>query len=272
MTIDPKVTLTIAGNDASGGAGVPADLKTFAEYGTFGIASLTTIATMDPDSWKHSVHPIPLETLKAQLETALSVDAGIAAFKTGMIPSIEQINYIAEVIKEKDLQNFVFDPVMVCKGDDEVLNPELAEGLKNKLTPLATIATPNLFEAGQLSGWGQPKNIEDMKRAAKSIYSKGADNVVITGGDQLEGDKAIDLFYDGQDFTVLEAEKIKDGANHGAGCTFAAAITAGLAIGYTPLEAVTRAKEFVTDGIRYGLHYNKNVSPVYHSAHRLNNQ
>lgn len=270
MTISPKVTLTIAGNDASGGAGIGADLKTFAEYGTFGIASITTIATMDPKNWKHSVHPVDLNTLKEQITTALSVDEGIAAFKTGMIPSLEQIEYIAEVIEQEELTNFVLDPVMVCKGDDEVLNPELADALRTKLTPLATIVTPNLFEAGQLSGWGEPTTIEEMKRAAKVIYSKGAQNVVVKGGD-IEGDKAVDIFYDGHDFTQLEADKIEDGANHGAGCTFAAAVTAGLANGYTPLEAVTKAKEFVTDAIKYGFKYNKHVSPVYHSAHRLNN-
>lgn len=270
MTIDPQITLTIAGNDASGGAGLPADLKTFTEYGTFGIGALTTIATMDPESWKHSVHPIDLPTLKAQMETALSTDQGIGALKSGMIASVDQINYLAQVIEDHDLKNYVLDPVMVCKGDDEVLNPELAEGLRDKLARLSKIITPNLFEAGQLSGWGEPTSIEEMKRAAKSIYSKGPDYIVITAGDRLDGDKAIDLFYDGRDFTVLEAEKVKGGAKHGAGCTFSAAITAGLALGYEPLDATVKAKEFVTDAIKYGIKYNKHVSPLYHSAHRFN--
>lgn len=270
MTIRPKIALTIAGNDASGGAGIGADLKTFAEYGTFGIASLTTIASMDTSNWKHIVHPIPLETLKDQVETALSPDESVDAFKTGMIPTVEQINFIAETIKDRKLRNFVLDPVMVCKGDDEVLDPELAHALADKLTPLATVVTPNLFEAGQLAGLKDVKTVDDMKEAAKLIHAKGAQNVVVKGGLGVEGDKAIDLFYDGHEFTLLEVDKIKDGANHGAGCTFAAAVTAGLANGLSPIEAVTKAKEFVTDGIKYGFKYNKHVAPVFHSAHRLN--
>lgn len=271
MSTNPKIALTIAGNDASGGAGIAADLKTFTEYGVFGISTLTCIATMDPNDWKHTVFPVDFEVFTHQLDTALSNDDGLAAFKTGMISTIEQVDYITKVIKENDLQNFVFDPVMVCKGEDDVLNPELSEAMRQKLLPLATVVTPNLFEAGQLAGLNTPDSVDGMKEAAKSIYSKGAKNVVIKGGTGIEGNQAVDIFYNGDDYTILEAEKITDGANHGAGCTFAAAVTAGLANGLEPLEAVTKAKEFVSVAIRYGFKYNKHCSPVYHSAHRLNN-
>lgn len=265
----PKITLTIAGNDASGGAGIAADLKTFTEYGTYGIATITSIATMDPENnWKHGVTAVDLDTVKAQLVTA-TAGPEIAAFKTGMLPSVAVIELIADHIKEHQLQNFVLDPVMVCKGEDEVLNPENAEALRDILTPLATIATPNLFEAGQISGLGTLKSVEDMKAAAQKITDLGAESVVIKGGSDLAGDQAIDLFYDGTTFTELKTPKIDQPNHHGAGCTFAAAITAGLAEGLSTLEATKKAKDFVLAAIKHGFTYNQFVGPVYHSAQRL---
>lgn len=269
MVNKPNVALTIAGNDASGGAGIGADLKTFAEYGTFGIATLTVIASMDPDTWKHSVSPIDVAVVQEQLDTALSVDKGIDAFKTGMLPTFEQIELIESYIKEHQLTNFVLDPVMVCKGDDEVLNPELAKGLRDRLTPLATVVTPNLFEAGQLADMPEPTTVDEMKEAAKRIVDLGAQTVVIKGGRGITDEVAIDIFYDGHEFTLLEGEKIKDASNHGAGCTFAAAVTAGLANGLSPKEAVIKAKDFTHVGIQYGFKYNRHVAPVFHSAKRL---
>lgn len=272
MTEQPKVTLTIAGNDASGGAGIGADLKTFAEFGTYGIAALTVIATMDPENnWSHGVTPIDAQVVKDQLVTA-TAGPGIDAFKTGMLPNVAVIETIANHIKEHNLRNLVVDPVMVCKGEDEVLNPENAEALRDILTPLATVATPNLFEAGQLSELGTLRTLEDMKEAAKRIHQKGAQTVVVKGGKALDGDKAVDLFYDGNEFTVLESDKIEGATNHGAGCTFAAAITSGLAKGLSPKEAVVKAKDFVTEAIQAGFEYNQFVGPVFHSGYRLNRQ
>lgn len=265
----PQITLTIAGNDASGGAGIAADLKTFTEYGHYGIAALTSIATMDPENnWKHGVTAIDLDTVKAQLVTA-TAGPEIAAFKTGMLPSVAVIELIAEHIAKHQMSNFVLDPVMVCKGEDEVLNPENAEALRDILTPLPKITTPNLFEAGQISGLGTLKTLDDMKAAAKEIIALGAENVVIKGGQDLAGDQAIDLFYDGEEFTALKAPKMAEAHSHGAGCTFAAAVTAGLAEGLSPLEATKKAKDFVLAAIQHGFPYNEFVGPVYHSAKRL---
>lgn len=265
----PKITLTIAGNDASGGAGIAADLKTFAEYGTFGIAALTVIATMDPNNnWSHGITPINPKVVKDQLVTA-TAGSGIDAFKTGMLPNVDIITVIADHIKEHQMTNFVADPVMVCKGVDEVLNPENAEALKDVLVPLATVATPNLFEAAQLAGLKTLTSVEDMKEAARIIHDNGAKTVVIKGGKALPGTKAIDLFFDGEEFTLFETHKIDAPSNHGAGCTFAAAITAGLAYGLTPKEAVAKAKEFVTAAIKTGFPFNQFISPVFHSGYRL---
>lgn len=266
------ITLTIAGNDASGGAGIAADLKTFAEFGTYGIAALTTIATMDPDNnWSHGVTAIDAEVVRAQLKTA-TAGPEIAALKTGMLPNVDVIKVIAEAIDKHHLKNVVIDPVMICKGTDQVLNPENAHALRTILTPMATIATPNLFEAGVLSGLGLLTTLDEMKNAAEIIHQSGAQNVVVKGGRALEGDKAIDLFYDGSEFTVLETEKITHGHNHGAGCTFAAAITAGLAQGLEPKRAVIVAKDFVTAAIREGFTFNEWAGPVFHSAYRLENE
>lgn len=242
---DIKRTLTIAGSDSSGGAGIQADLKTFAEYGTYGLSALTAIATMDPDNnWSHGVTTIDIPVIEAQLKTIFASDEKIAAVKTGMLPNVEIITVVAKAIKDNQLENIVIDPVMVCKGEDEVLNPENANALRDILTPLATVVTPNLFEAGVLSGLGKLTTLEDMKKAAIKIHELGAKNIVIKGGKALAGDKAIDLFYDGSTFNVLKSEKIAPAYNHGAGCTFAAAITAGLAQGLSVEESIIKSKRF----------------------------
>jgi len=232
-----KKTLTIAGSDASGGAGTHADLKTFQEYGTYGIQALTCIATMDPDhGWRHSVYTLPIDVLKEQLKTAIST--GIDAVKTGMLPNEEVIQVAAEGIQQSGTNNVVIDPVMVCKGEDEVLNPGNVDAMIQYLLPLALVTTPNLFEAGQLAGMKTPKNIEEMKEAAEKIHALGAKNVVIKGGRSLGTEKAIDLFFDGDKFYALETDPIETNYNHGAGCTFAASITANLANGLSVQEAV----------------------------------
>ncbi|HEX5565100.1 MAG TPA: bifunctional hydroxymethylpyrimidine kinase/phosphomethylpyrimidine kinase [Sporosarcina sp.] len=260
-----KKTLAIAGSDTSGGAGIQADLKTFQEHGTYGMTALTVVVTMDPDNnWSHSVYSLPIDVLKAQLKTALST--GIDAIKTGMLSTEEVIQTAGEAIAESGLDHVVIDPVMVCKGEDEVLNPGTVDAMVQYLLPKAEIVTPNLFEAGQLASMKTPSTIEQMKSVAEKIHSLGARNVVIKGGKQLQHDKAADLFYDGQTFTLLEAEKTATHYNHGAGCTFAAAITANLANGLDVKEAVIEAKKFVSAAIANGWKLNEYVGPVMHGA------
>lgn len=260
-----KKTLTIAGSDTSGGAGIQADLKTFQEHGTYGMNALTVIVTMDPDKgWGHGIHPIPVDTLQAQLKTALST--GVDAIKTGMLPTVEIIKTAADAIDRSGLENVVIDPVLVCKGEDEALFPENVDAMVKSLLPRALVVTPNLFEAGQLSGLGTLTTIEDMKNAAVKIHEAGAKNVVIKGGKQLTHEKAVDLFYNGSTFTLLESEKTDTTYNHGAGCTFAAAITANLANGLDVKESVFEAKKFVSAAIAHGWKLNEYVGPVMHGA------
>ena len=260
-----KKTLTIAGSDTSGGAGIQADLKTFQEHGTYGMNVLTVIATMDPDNgWSHSVFSLPTDEIKRQAKTALSTK--VDAIKTGMLSTEEIIETAGNIIVESGVTNVVIDPVMVCKGEDEVLNPGTVDSMIQHLLPRALVVTPNLFEAGQLSGNGPLKTIEDMKAAAEKIHALGAKNVVIKGGKQLVHDKAVDLFYDGQKHLLLATEKTDTTYNHGAGCTFAAAITANLANGLTVEDSIMEAKEFVSAAIAHGWKLNQYVGPVLHGA------
>ncbi|API92746.1 hydroxymethylpyrimidine/phosphomethylpyrimidine kinase [Virgibacillus pantothenticus] len=260
-----KKTLTLAGSDSSGGAGIQADLKTFQEHDVYGMTALTSIVTMNPDGWSHHVSPIDVSIVEKQLDTILSV--GVDAMKTGMLGSFDIIELGAKKIEAYHLSNYVLDPVMVCKGDDEVLQPENTDAMRELLLPHAVITTPNLFEAGQLAQTGPIRTLDDMKQAAVKIHELGAKHVVIKGGKAFYHEKAIDLFYDGQEFTVLEEDKINTSYNHGAGCTFAAAITANLAKGRSVKDSVTAAKNFVTAAIKHGWKLNEYVGPVRHGAY-----
>ena len=263
-----KKTLTLAGSDTSGGAGIQADLKTFQEHGTYGMTALTSIVAMDPnEGWKHNVFPIETNIVDKQLECAFSV--GLDAMKTGMLGSVEIVQLGAKYIDQYSLKNVVIDPVMVCKGEDEVLLPETVDASRELLLPRALVTTPNLFEAWQLSKVGPIKTVADMKKAAEKIHALGAKNVVIKGGKALDHEKAVDLFYDGKEFVLLETEKIDTTYNHGAGCTFAAAITANLAKGEEVFTAVLKAKQFVAAAIRHGWKLNEFVGPVMHGAYNL---
>lgn len=262
-----KKVLTIAGSDTSGGAGIQADLKTFQELGVYGMTALTTIVTMDPkNNWNHNVFPIAIETLQAQLETILSTE--IDAMKTGMLGSVEIIELAAKTIDENKLDRVVIDPVLVCKGEDEVLHPETADALREILVPRATVVTPNLFEAWQLAKTRPIKTLDDMKEAAAKIHELGAKYVLIKGGSKLNHEKAVDLLFDGKEFKLFESERIETTCTHGAGCTYASAITAELAKGKTVIEAVETAKEFITAAISHGFKLNQFVGPTMHGAYR----
>ncbi|HPS45064.1 MAG TPA: bifunctional hydroxymethylpyrimidine kinase/phosphomethylpyrimidine kinase [Treponemataceae bacterium] len=253
---------TIAGSDASGGAGLEADLKTFEEYGVYGMTAVTLIATMDPDNdWTHGVFPLDEATLRAQLETIFK-GVGVDACKTGMLGTPYAVELAAEYIKKYAVERYVLDPVMICKGSNEALNPGLNDLVAERLLPLSLIVTPNLFEAGQLAGTATPKTIEEMKACAKKIHARGAKNVFIKGGSKLEGAaSAIDVFFDGKAFNQVESAMIGTKWTHGAGCTTAAAIAAGLALGLEPYEAVSRAKKFITLSLRGSFALNRWVGP-----------
>ena len=263
---------TIAGSDASGGAGLEADLKTFEEYGVYGMTAVTLIATMDPrNNWAHAVFPLEEKVLRAQLETIFT-GVGPDAVKTGMLGSSYAIELSSEYIRSHKNCAYVLDPVMVCKGAGEALHPELNRDIEKKLLPLCTIVTPNLFEASQLAGVGEIKTTEHMEKAARIIADKGAKNVFIKGGSKLASfagsSVAVDLLYDGVSAEFIESPLIKTEWTHGCGCTVAAAITAGLGFGLEPYEAALRAKKFITLSLRNGFALNKWVGPGNPAAWR----
>ncbi|MBO0469070.1 bifunctional hydroxymethylpyrimidine kinase/phosphomethylpyrimidine kinase [Enterococcus sp. DIV0242_7C1] len=262
-----KKVLTVAGSDSSGGAGIQADLKTFEEYGTFGFSALTSIVTMDPDEgWSHLVTPIEPDLVERQLKTIFA-GAPLDAMKTGMLGTIEAIEITRKYIDNFSMENIVIDPVMACKGTSELLQPENVAAMTRLLLPKATITTPNLVEAGILSEMGDLTSVEQMKEAAKKILNLGPKNVVIKGGHRLNTDKAIDLFYDGSEFTIFEEELFATDFNHGAGCTFAAAVTTGLAKGYSVEKSVALAKKFVAAAIKNGQKINPFLGHVWHGAY-----
>ncbi|MGL4986053.1 MAG: bifunctional hydroxymethylpyrimidine kinase/phosphomethylpyrimidine kinase [Treponemataceae bacterium] len=264
-----KKIATIAGSDTSGGAGLQADLKTFEEYGLYGMSVVTLIATMDPhNNWSHAVFPLEEEILRSQMETIFS-GIGIDALKTGMLGTSYAVEIVREYLTKYKIENYVLDPVMVCKGSGEALNPELNAQIIKDLLPLAKIVTPNLFEAGQIAGI-KIKNLADMETAAKIIHQKGAKNIFIKGGAKLteNNKKAIDVFYDGKEMVQIVDNLIETKWTHGAGCTVAAAIASALAYDYTLLDAVKSAKRFITKSLSNSFALNKWVGPGNPSSWR----
>lgn len=263
-----KKVVTIAGSDTSGGAGIQADLKTFQERGVYGMNVLTVIVTMDKN-WNHKVFPIDMNTIKEQAQTVFD-GIGVDGVKTGMLPTVEIIEYAGSLLKKYDSSVIkVVDPVMVCKGTDEVLFPENTIAMQKHLLPYATAVTPNLFEAAQLAGTAPIHSLDDLKEAAKKIYDLGPKNVVIKGGKALSDKVSIDVVYNGKDFEIFESEKINTPYTHGAGCTFAASLTAELTKGKTISEAMNITKKCITEALKESFKLNKYVGPVYHKAFSL---
>ncbi|RYM02888.1 bifunctional hydroxymethylpyrimidine kinase/phosphomethylpyrimidine kinase [Sporolactobacillus sp. THM7-7] len=260
--------MTVAGSDTSGGAGMQADLKTFQELGVYGMTALTCVVTMDPDRWSHTVTPLDADLLKKQLDTIV-IGIGIDAMKTGMLGSPEIIELTSDMIEKNQLTRVLIDPVMVCKGSDQELQPENTVSLREALIPKALITTPNLFEAAKLAKMPPITTVDQMKEAAAKIVALGAKNALVKGGSRLANtDKAIDILYDGKTFEVISADKVDTPNIHGAGCTYAAAITAELAKGKSVKESVQVAKEFVTAAIRQSFRLNKYTGPTDHSAYK----
>ncbi|MDV2581323.1 bifunctional hydroxymethylpyrimidine kinase/phosphomethylpyrimidine kinase [Alkalibacillus haloalkaliphilus] len=262
-----KKVFVLAGSDTSGGAGIQADLKTYQELGVYGMTALTTIVAQNPtNSWAHDVYPMEINTVKAQVSTILD-GVGVDIMKTGMLPTTEIIQLAADTIEKYKL-DAVVDPVLACKGQDEPLYPENAKALRELLVPKALITTPNLFEAGQLAEMDNITTVDEMKEAAKRIYDLGAKNVIVKGGSEVEGNKAIDVFYNGGDMVTVENDVIDTPYNHGAGCTFASAVTASVVKGQSPEEAVRFAKQFITNAIEQSWKLNEYVGPVNQFANR----
>lgn len=256
--------LTIAGSDPSGGAGIQADLKTFAAFGVYGLSVLTSV-TAQNTTGVQGVFELSAEFVALQLESVLK-DMGADAVKTGMLANEEIMEVAAEKVEKYRLSNLVVDPVMAAKGGEPLLREGAKEFLKSRLLPLATLVTPNLDEAMTLSGM-KIENVEQMKQAASIIHWWGVEYVLITGG-HLNGEP-IDLLYDGEEFLEFESERMEAGQVHGTGCTLSAAITAGLALGMEVEEAVRPAKRYVNNAIRHCLSIGRGYGLLDHFVYYL---
>lgn len=261
----PRV-LTIAGSAAQGSAGIQADLKTFQEYNVYGMAVITAIVAKN-NVTRESVFEQPLEAIEAQFHSVME-GVGADVVKTGMLFSKKVIDMTAELLQKAPPGNLVVDPVMIGKMGSQLLQDEAIETMKQKVFPLAKIITPNLHEAEKLCrGNEKLTSVAAIKSAAEELYELGPAYVLIKGG-ALKG-PATDILYDGTEFTTLEAERIQTMSTSGAGCTYAAAIAAGIANGKTVQAATEEAKTFVTMAIRHSLSFDNGTGATYQGASRM---
>ena len=254
-----KRALTIAGSDSGAGAGIQADLKTFAARGVYGTSVITAITAQNTRGVT-GVLELPLDIIQAQFDAVLS-DIGTDAVKTGMLSSAPIIELIGTKAREWGIERLVVDPVMVAKGGDRLLREDAVTALRETLLPLALVLTPNLPEAEVLTGY-EVRTREQMERAAREIAAMGVRNVVVKSG-HAEG-PPVDLLFDGRVFTEYPAERIESRNTHGTGCAFSAAIAAELAKGLGVPEAVGEAKRYVTEAIRQAPEIGGGHGPLNH--------
>jgi hydroxymethylpyrimidine/phosphomethylpyrimidine kinase len=254
----PKA-LTIAGSDSGAGAGIQADLKTFAALKVYGTSAITAI-TAQNTLGVTAIFALKPTLVEAQID-AIVEDIGAHALKTGMLANSKIIAAVAKKIRDHGLKNLVVDPVMVAKSGDLLLRKDAIKALASSLIPLATVVTPNLPEVEELTGI-RVTTTAHMREAARRILAMGPHSVVIKGGHRRG--PAVDLFYDGHKFIELRERRIRTRHTHGTGCTFSAAITAYLARGIKAERAVMLAKKYISQAIRQAFAIGAGHGPVHH--------
>ncbi|OCA81616.1 bifunctional hydroxymethylpyrimidine kinase/phosphomethylpyrimidine kinase [Bacillus sp. FJAT-27225] len=259
-----RKVLTIAGSDSGGGAGIQADIKTFQELGVYGMSVLTAV-TAQNTLGVQEVYPMTVEAVAEQI-CSIGEDIGTDALKTGMLFNAEIIEEVSRKISMYEWKNVVVDPVMIAKGGASLLQQEAVSALKNYLLPLAAVVTPNIPEAEVLTEL-TIKTEEDKMEAAKRLHALGAQYVIIKGGHDEHSTQAVDLLFDGKEFSYFASERIETKNTHGTGCTFSAAITAGLAKGNSVNEAVSDAKRFIQAAIEHPIHIGNGHGPTNHWAY-----
>jgi len=255
------VALTIAGLDPSGGAGVIADVRTFAAFGCFATAAITSLTFQNTTGVFGAVHQTP-ETVRAQVMPIVE-DFKVACAKTGMLPTREIISEVARLFRETALPAPVVDPVMRATSGDDLIDDDAVESLIRELFPLALVITPNIPEAERLTGLNI-NNEPAMRVAARIIRGMGARAVLVKGGHLAGVERyAIDVLDNEGRITVFAEEMIAGGEVHGSGCTLSAAIAAGLGNGQDLEEAIRTAKNFVTESIRHSPQLGHGARPLY---------
>jgi len=252
------VALTIAGSDSGGGAGIQADLKTFAALGVHGTSAITAITAQNTVTVTE-IHEVPVRVIRAQIDAVVE-DLGVQAAKTGMLASAEIIEAVSDAIREHGIRNLVVDPVMVAKGGARLLHSDAIASLYRYLLPLATVVTPNIPEAEVLLG-RTLATLDDRRQAARDLVALGPRVAVVKGGHSVDA-QAVDIYWDGSDMVELAGRRIDTKNTHGSGCVFSAAIAAGLAKGQEPLEAVRAAKVFINSAIEHSLELGQGHGPV----------
>ena len=256
----PRV-LTIAGSDSGGGAGLQADLKTFAAMGVYGTSAVTAVTAQNTLEVRSAV-ALPAAIVEAQIDAVLS-DIGADAVKTGMLADATLVLAVSGKLKDHGIKNVVVDPVMLSSAGTPMLDEAGTDVLMRELLPLALVVTPNAHEASVLSG-RRVATWDDARQAARIIVERGAGSVVITGGDFIGDDSSTDLYFDGQRFHEYSAVRVRTTSTHGTGCTFSAAIAAGIAKGLNVEGAIALAKSYVTLALQHAYPIGHGNGPPHH--------
>ena len=253
------IALTIAGSDSGGGAGIQADLKTFAALGVHGLSAITAVTAQNTLAVE-SVFPIPAQVVGAQID-AVARDLRPMATKTGMLGSAGIVEVVAAKVREHALSPLVIDPVLAATTGVSLLDEDAIEVLRARLLPLAAVVTPNLAEASILCGFSV-ESLDDMREAARGIRALGASAVVVTGGHLRGSDTAVDVLLDDGGIQELSLPRLDVSHTHGTGCVFSAAIAARLARGFSLRDSVAAAKGLVHRAIELGLPIGGGAGPV----------
>jgi hydroxymethylpyrimidine/phosphomethylpyrimidine kinase len=256
-----RTALTIAGSDSSGGAGIQADLKTFAALGVYGTCAITAI-TAQNTLGVFAVVPIAPEVIEAQIDAVVS-DLGADAVKIGMLGTAANVDAVAHAVARHHLVNVVLDPVMRATHGAQLLDAPGVTMFRDRLLALADIVTPNLAEAAALTGM-HVRTTREMRDAALKLTEMGARAVLVTGG-HLEGEP-IDILFDGREFTELTGERVETRHTHGTGCTLSSALAARLALGDGLVAAAHAAKTFVTRALQQAPGLGQGRGPLGHSG------
>ncbi|HUL87959.1 MAG TPA: bifunctional hydroxymethylpyrimidine kinase/phosphomethylpyrimidine kinase [Pseudolabrys sp.] len=261
------IAVTIAGSDSSGGAGIQADLKTFAALGVYG-ASVVTALTAQNTRGVTAIHDVPADFIVAQIDAVFS-DLDVGAVKIGMLSQVAAIEAVARGLDRYRARNIVLDPVMIATSGDRLLESDAVEALRQLLIPRAMVVTPNLAEAAALSGTSPARNEQEMEIQARELLALGAPNVLIKGG-HGHGEESVDLLIGQGNVLRLTATRVNTKNTHGTGCTLSSAIAAGLARGLDLGAAVQDAKIYVTGAIAVAdtLKVGHGQGPVHH-FHRI---
>lgn len=258
-----QIALTIAGSDSGGGAGIQADLKTFHQFGVFG-TSVVTAVTAQNTIGVFSVHPIPLEMVRDQID-AVATDLAPGACKSGMLATAPLVETVARAIEDHNLPNYVLDPVMVATSGDRLLDQGAEQSILDLLVPRATLVTPNVDEAAVLVN--HPVNdLAAMDAVGTELVARGAGAALIKGG-HLGGDTVVDVLVCADVVQHFEHPRLPTGSTHGTGCTLSAAITASLASGHDLATSVERGLAFVHLAIAEAPTLGSGHGPLNHFVH-----